>query len=200
MSSERLPVRLRPIRPGDRPLIVAAFERLSEESRYRRFFAPMKELTPAALAYLTEVDHHDHEAVVALTREGGDLVGVARYVRSESDPTQAEAAVTVIDEWQGRGLGRLLLQRLARRARAAGVRQFTALVKVENPAALELLRGLGPVQLAREGSEFRLVIDLPQRGMGVQLARALRAAAAGMVTLADSVAHRTGRRNGGNHG
>lgn len=191
MSPERLGVRLRPIRPGDKPRLLEAFERLSEESRYRRFFTPMKELSPAALAYLTEVDHHDHEAVVALTREG-DLVGVARYVRSESDPSQAEAAVTVIDDWQGRGLGRMLLQRLARRARAAGVRQFTALVKVENPAALELLRGLGPVQLAREGSEFRLVIELPQRGMGSQLARALRAAAAGMVTLADSVAHRRG--------
>ena len=63
----------------------AGFERLSEESRYRRFLAPMQELSGSMLRYLTEVDHHDHEALVAVGADG-TLVGVARSVRSAGDP------------------------------------------------------------------------------------------------------------------
>jgi|SRR5579884_3173907 len=175
-------VRVRAVRPADKALLRAAFDRLSEQSRYRRFFVPMRELTDRALAYLTEVDHHDHEALLALSEAGDEVLGVARYVRAGKDAQDAEAAITVVDDWQGRGLGRLLLRRLARRAREEGIRRFTALVKVENPAAVELLRGLGPSELTRDGSEFRLVIELPARGVGTKLARALRAAAAGLVS------------------
>jgi GNAT superfamily N-acetyltransferase len=69
------------------------------------------------------VDHHDHEAIIALDPLTGEGVGVARYVRAGADPEVAEVAVTVVDDWQGRGLGRALLERLAARARREGVRR-----------------------------------------------------------------------------
>ena len=73
---------LREVQPEDKATIVAAFERMGPESRYRRFFSPLKRLTDADLKYLTEVDHLDHEAVIAIG-PGEEPVGVARYVRGE---------------------------------------------------------------------------------------------------------------------
>ncbi|HWD64583.1 MAG TPA: GNAT family N-acetyltransferase [Solirubrobacteraceae bacterium] len=186
-------VRVRAIRPDDRQPLAEAFQRLSPESRYRRFFTPMNQLSEGTLTYLTDVDHHDHEALVAFSEDGG-LVGVARYVRIDPDSPVAEAAITVSDDWQGRGLARGLLHRLAARAREAGVAQFSALVKVENPAAARVLRELGPSELSRLGDEYRLLIDLPERGVGTKLTRALRAAAAGTLSLADTVARAAVRR------
>lgn len=180
------PVRLRPIQPDDKRLLVRGFERLSEDSRYRRFFTPMSELPLAQLEYLTEVDHHDHEAILAVD-EHGEPVGVARYIRSTSEPDAAEAAVAVVDDWQGRGVGRALLNRLATRARQEGVSRFTALVQADNQAALELIGGLPLSERSRDGSELQLVIKLPRRGLGAQLARALRAAAAGSLKAAGAM-------------
>ena len=103
---------LRPIAPEDRPLVGASFERLGKESRYRRFFTTKNELSATELDYLVDVDHHDHEAIVAIDPSSGEGLGVGRYVRSGEDPELAEVAVTVADDWQGRGLGRALLDRL----------------------------------------------------------------------------------------
>ena len=114
-------VEVRPVRRSDAELLLRGFERLSDESRYRRFLCSMPELSEEMVRYLTDVDHHDHEAVVALDAATGEGVGVARYVRDLDRPERAEAAVTVIDDWQGRGLGTLLLELLAVRAREEGV-------------------------------------------------------------------------------
>lgn len=181
---------LRPIDPDDKGALAAAFERLSEESRYRRFFAPVPKLTPAMLTYLTDVDHHDHEAIIAVDPATGDLLGVARYVRAGEEPDVAEVAVTVIDDWQGRGLGRVLLERIAARARQEGVRHFSAVAQAENIEVVGLLKDLGETVRSREGSEVTLLIDLPSRGIGVRLARVLRGAAEGSLIVADTVAHR----------
>src|SRR5262249_4516593 len=81
------------------------FARLSPESRRLRFLRRKDALTPAELRYFTDVDHHDHEALGALDHTGGRGVGIARYVRDSGDPHSAEIAVTVVDDWQGRGLG-----------------------------------------------------------------------------------------------
>jgi ribosomal protein S18 acetylase RimI-like enzyme len=185
---------VRAVRPEDRQLIAAGFERLGETSRYRRFFTPMVTLTEDMLGYFTEIDHHDHEALLAIDRASGDGVGVARYVRNESDPDTAEAAVAVVDDWQGRGVGRTLMLRLAVRARQEGVHAFTAAVKVENPAAVELLRGLGRPEVSRQGTEFEIRIELPKRGIGAKLPRALRAAATGSMSTADSMTQRLAGR------
>jgi GNAT superfamily N-acetyltransferase len=105
-------VTLRPITPADKPLLAASFERLSEESRYRRFFTPMTNLSAAQLDYLVDIDHHDHEAIVAVDPISGEGLAVARYLRANENAEAAEVAVTVADDWQGRGLGRALLDRL----------------------------------------------------------------------------------------
>jgi GNAT superfamily N-acetyltransferase len=176
-------VTLRPIRADDKELVLGAFERLSEESRYRRFFTSVPVLDGRALAYLTEVDHYDHEAIVALDRASGEILGVARYVRSETEPDEAEVAVAVVDDAQGRGVGRALLHQLTNRARGAGIRRFTALVQAENRGALTLLGGIGETETLSERSEIELSISLPRtRGIGAQAARALRAAASGSVS------------------
>jgi hypothetical protein len=78
------------------PLLAASYERLSEESRYRRFFTAGKELSPADLAYLADVDHHDHEAIIAIDPSSAEALGVARYIRSKDDAELAEFAITVV--------------------------------------------------------------------------------------------------------
>jgi nucleotide-binding universal stress UspA family protein/GNAT superfamily N-acetyltransferase len=181
---------LRPIASEDKPLLAASFARLSEESRYRRFLTAKSELSAADLAYFVDVDHHDHEAIIAVDPVSGEGQGVARYVRSTQDPEVAEVAVTVADDWQGRGLGRALLDRLTYRARREGVRRFSALVQSDNAASLGLLEGVGETQRQSDSDVVELVIELPlKRGMGARLSRALRAAAAGSLIPAKTLAH-----------
>jgi GNAT superfamily N-acetyltransferase len=139
-------VEIRPIHPEDKQLLAAGFERLSDRSRYNRFLAPTDRLTEAMLRYFTEVDHHDHEALLALG-PSGEAVGVARYVRSPGDPTRAEAAITVVDEFQGRRIGSQLLEAIAERAREEGITHFRALVHNQNTEMLELLENLGPLEV-----------------------------------------------------
>jgi len=182
---------LRPIAPQDKPLLAASFERLSEESRYRRFFTPKNELSEAELDYLVNVDHSDHEAIIAIDPSSGQALGVARYVRATDDAEAAEVAVTVADDWQGRGLGRALLDRLTYRARQEGVRRFTALVQSDNRPSLALLAGGGDTRRGLDTGDVKLVIELPaKRGMGARLVRALRAAAAGSLVPAQTLANR----------
>ena len=175
---------LRPLRPDDKRRIAQAFERLSPETRYRRFFAPLPRLSEQDLRYLTEVDHHDHEALAAVNPENGAIVGVARYVRSD-DPTEAEVAVVVGDPWQGRGVATALLQRLVARAREEGIDHFVALVMSDNTDALELFRHLAPGsshtrRSASGHTELVMGLPDPERFGESTLGRALRAAAGGL--------------------
>jgi GNAT superfamily N-acetyltransferase len=169
---------LRPIRPDDKDQIMRGFEHFSPESRYKRFLAPVNELRPRDLQYLTEVDHHDHEAIVAHTREGEPL-GVARYVKTNGDT--AEAAVAVADDWQGQGVGTALLTRLAERASEEGVARFTATCLATNQDMLDLLRDLGPVRVVNTGNGVvEATIELPPSGeREAPLRQILRRAAAG---------------------
>jgi catechol 2,3-dioxygenase-like lactoylglutathione lyase family enzyme/RimJ/RimL family protein N-acetyltransferase len=138
------PVIVRAIRPEDKPLLVDAFDRLSEESRLHRFMAPITELSRKQLRYLTEVDYLDHFAWLGLLAQPPNPpIGVARYVRLADEPTVAEAAVTVVDEYQGRGLGTLMLGLLAVAASAAGIECFRAYVLVENRPMKDILEQLG---------------------------------------------------------
>lgn len=183
-------VRVRPIEPTDREALVAGFERLSDRSRYRRFLASTPRLTSTVLTYLTEVDHHDHEALLALDDATGDAVGVARFVR-EDEPESAEAAVTVVDDWQGRGLGTSLLEMLSDRAREEGIRRFTATLLAENREMLDLFESLGPVEVVdRTAGTIEVVAELPEEGTGIDLREALRAAAQAVVQLARPVGAR----------
>jgi L-amino acid N-acyltransferase YncA len=186
-------VMIRPIRPDDKAAMLDAFERLSPASRYRRFMSPMTYLSADELVYFTEVDHRDHEAMVAMV-DAHTGVGVARYVRWAHDSAVAEVAVTVVDDWQGMGVGTLLLERLADRARENGIKRFSALVQAENRRSVQLLRTLGEVSVEREGTDLMLCIELPERwGLGARLAMALRQAATSAIS-AHGLAERMRRR------
>lgn len=180
-------LRMRPIEPSDSDALAAAFERLSPESRYRRFFAPLARLNATDLRYLTDVDHSNHEAIIAFEPESGDTVGVARYVRSE-DPASAEVAVTVDDEWQGRGVATALLEQLVPRARDSGIERFLALILEENEAAVELFKQVSegdPSPTRSASGHLELIIELPEADSveGTLLGRALRTAAGGHVVM-----------------
>ncbi len=179
---------IRPIAPDDRTLLREGFERLSEHSRYLRFQTPLRTLSDEQLSYLTDVDHHDHEALLALSSGGDDeeIVGVARFVRVGEDA--AECAIVVTDEWQGRGVATELLDQLVVRARAEGVRRFTALVLAENAEAVRLLERLGDTEQRRVGSQLELDIELPApRRSSPQLKLVLTSAARGLVVPAISM-------------
>ena len=153
---------VRQVQPGDAGLLLDGFARLSALSRWRRFLRAKPELTPAELRYFTDVDHYDHEALGAIDAASGRGVAIARYVRSAHDPSCAEVAVTVIDEWQRRGLATVLLSRTADRALQAEISSFTALVSAENDPMITLLRrnkaGVQVVHLDRETVEFEIAL------------------------------------------
>lgn len=169
--------------PGDAPVLADAFTRLSEESRRLRFLGSKPELSPSELRYLTAVDGHQHEALCAIDPATGQGVGVGRFVRDPADPSRAEVAITVTDDWQRRGVGKLLLTRLADRAREEGIERFTALVSGDNRNMQALLARLdAPAHVTRTGggvAEYE--IEVAPKGLGTQLEAALRAAAAGQL-------------------
>jgi GNAT superfamily N-acetyltransferase len=180
VANEHNSIEVRPIEPADKPELAAAFSRLSPESRYRRFLSPNASLGEADLRYLTEVDHVDHEALVAVDPSGGQGIGVARYVRLQDRPETAELGVVVSDDRQGEGVGSLLLQRLALRARENGIERFSALILEENQPMLSLIRELGDVQLGeRDSGAVQMEVKLPDEGLGAALRGMLRAAARG---------------------
>ena len=153
-------VLVRPVRRTDAPLIAAGFARLSEQSRRLRFLGKKEGLSAAELRYYTDVDHHDHEALGALNPGDGRGVGIARYVRDADDPLAAEIALTIADDWQGRGLGRELLARLSGRAREEGICRFIALVSCDNVPMGMLLRSVGAVEIDRSFGTVQYEIAL----------------------------------------
>jgi len=106
------------------------------------------------------VDHHDHEALGALERPGGPGVGIARYIRHPGNPQAAEIAVTVVDDWQGRGLGTELVRQLSDCAWRAGIRRFTAMATAGNVAAVMLLRTMRarPVRRGAGAVEYEIAL------------------------------------------
>jgi GNAT superfamily N-acetyltransferase len=158
---------LREIRPDDKERLIASMDCLSEESRRRRFLGPKPSLSPRELRYLTEVDGHNHYAIVAVPDDGPDvvherIVAVARFVRLADDPTAAEVAITVCDALQGKGLGGLLARRLSDAARDRGVERLTASISAENRPALKLMRQIDERLSSKVGSSVtELVARLP---------------------------------------
>jgi acetyltransferase len=181
---------IRELTPRDAPVLAEAFERLSPESRDMRFLGGKARLSTADLQYLTTVDGHAHEALGAVDATTGRGVGVARFVRLDPDAPTAEVAVTVVDDWQRRGLGTLLLEELNERARAEGIERYTALVSGENKAVVALLQRVGAHVLSADAAAgtVEYEVDLPPVGLGPSLRGALRGAASGQMTLTQRVA------------
>ena len=157
-------VLIRQVQPADAPLLADGFARLSGKSRQMRFLSRKDRLSAAELRYFTDLDHRDHEALGALDQADGRGVGVARYVRDAKDPRAAEVAVTIVDDWQGRGLGTELLTRLSDRARSEGICRFTALVAEDNRAMAGLLRTMSASLTGRSHGTAEYEIPLMPRG------------------------------------
>jgi GNAT superfamily N-acetyltransferase len=157
-------VLLRPLGPDDAWRLREGLSRMSPRSRYMRFHTQVSQLSETQLRYLTEIDHVDHEAWGALDPRdpAAPGMGVARYVRLRDDPAVAEAAVTVLDEFQGRGLGTLLLRIIATRARENGITTFRQYVLAENEPMLRLLDDLDGERTPEGGGVWRIDMQLPE--------------------------------------
>jgi GNAT superfamily N-acetyltransferase len=167
---------IRPIEPNDKPLVRTFYHELSDRSRRLRFLVPTSEISDEDLAYLTEVDHRRHEAVVAI--EDGRMIGVARYVRTPGDRESAEVAVVVVDDRQNEGLGTALLDDLTQRARENGIEQYTAIVSRDNDIVLNALERAGADTTGTtDDGEIEFALTLPSEGLGERLRSALRSVA-----------------------
>lgn len=185
------PVLVRPVEAHDKSLLVTGFRRLSAASRYARFMSPVRELSDQQVRYLTEIDYRDHFAWAAVRGDVPDEgMGVARFVRLVAEPKVAEAAVTVLDDYQGLGLGTLLLALLAVAARAARVETFRAYVLEENEPMRELLVSLGARAVFDSPGVLRLDVPLDPRLLPESPAgRVLRAVATRALRLTGPPPH-----------
>ena len=171
---------IRPIRAADKEALVDGLARLSSESRYRRFLRPVTSLNERELQYLTEIDYTNHFAWVAVTVDepAGVGLGVARYIRDPLDPEIAEAAVAVVDDYQGQGIGSMLLRMLVAAARENGIRTFRGWVLGDNTDILRPLERIGARRKPDHGV-LRIEVDLDEIFDGSSIQEALRAVAAG---------------------
>lgn len=158
-------VLVRPIEPDDRERLQVGLHQLSPTSRYHRFHAAVSELSEAQLRYLTEVDQVNHLAWIALdpALPGEPAVGVARCIRLPTALHVAEVAITVLDAYQGRGIGTMLLGVLSRAAAAQGIRTYRAYVEEDNDAMLRIFRDLGARVGGLDVGVYQLDIPLPER-------------------------------------
>jgi GNAT superfamily N-acetyltransferase len=156
-------VLLRQIRPADASRLADGLEQLSPESRYLRFHREIDHLTDEQLRDLTDVDHIDHEAIVAvdLSLPGTPGIGVARYIREPYERDVAESAITVLDSYHGRGVGTVLLGAIASRARTNGITVFRSYVLEGNQAMLEVFDHLGARRQPETSGVWRVDLDLP---------------------------------------
>jgi RimJ/RimL family protein N-acetyltransferase len=173
-------VLIRPIRAEDKDALADGLTRLSSESRYRRFLRPVTSLNERELKYLTEIDYTNHFAWVAVSVDepAGVGLGVARYIRDPLDPEVAEAAVAVVDDHQGMGIGTMLLRMLVAAAQENGIRTFRSWVLGDNMEILRPLERIGARRTPDHGV-LRVEVDLAEVFDGSSIQEALRAVAAG---------------------
>jgi RimJ/RimL family protein N-acetyltransferase len=153
-------LRIRPILASDAEGLRAAFYRLSDESRYQRFMAPVKEISPDMVQRATHPDPAREVALVIIDGAGGSeiIVGGARYA-GDADGACCEFAVTVVDDWQGLGLGTRVMRKLMRVARAMRYRTIYGYVLASNAPMLALARRLGfRIEDSSDGPRVKLVI------------------------------------------
>jgi len=150
---------LRAVERTDRDRIHELFDRLGEESRYRRFLTPKRELSERELADLSEIDHVRHEAIAAVDQRDGSFAGLVRVV-ARSDRPAADMAIEVADELQHMGIGSCLTARILERAGEIGFATLTATTLRHNPPARALLKRFGFSAAASAGHEIELEREL----------------------------------------
>ncbi len=128
------PVAIRPILPEDAHGLQASFRKLSPQTIFLRFLETFKELSDKQAYHFASLDYQSHMALVALINESGEeqIIGVARYAIIKDQPGFAETAIVVRDDYQSKGLGTILVERLAHYARKHGIKAFVATVHTSN--------------------------------------------------------------------
>jgi GNAT superfamily N-acetyltransferase len=154
---------IRPLVAGNEAAVTGWFAALGVETRYARFLATLKQLSPRTVSELARVDHVDHEALAALAPDG-TTVAIARYIRT-ANPRLAEVAVA--DAWRGRGIASMLLERLTTRAQSVGIERFEATCLAPNHTILRMLSRLGPRTI---GAPVAGVVDVQIDLMGTDIA------------------------------
>jgi ribosomal protein S18 acetylase RimI-like enzyme len=155
------PVEIRALRPEDETDMLAALERTSAQSLQRRFFAMKRHFSDKERAFFMDIDFSNHVALVALAQDSGRqiVVGGGRYIVFETG--RAEMAFVVIDDWQGRGIGSILMRHLVKLAREAQLQELTAEVLPENAAMLKVFGKFGFQPAARRDPQtVHLVLKL----------------------------------------
>ena len=154
---------MRLLGPDDKENLRRGFEELSVRTRRLRFLTLQDRLTESQLNYLTNMDNKNHLALGAFDTSHGEQkgIGVARYIRMSAEPETAEFAVTVLDAYQGRGVGRLLCELLIEAAQENAIKTFRGYIAQENASLVELLKQLGARSRMEEGHLLRVDLDLP---------------------------------------
>ena len=141
---------IRPLAADDEAAIASWFTKwfagLSPETLYARLFVLLQRLAPYTESALARGDRSDHEAITVFAPDGV-TVGIARCLRV-GKPGSAEVTVAVADDWQGRGIASMLLERVATRARSVGIEQLTAICPASNLTFIRLLSRLGATTIA----------------------------------------------------
>jgi acyl-CoA synthetase (NDP forming)/RimJ/RimL family protein N-acetyltransferase len=158
LLSDGTAVHLRPIRPEDAPLIVEFHSRMSDRTRYLRYFSPYPRIPERDLERFVNVDHHDREAFVIVS--GRDITAVGRYERLGAESPEAEVAFVVEDAHQGRGIGSVLLEHLASAAQENGISRFVAEVLPENGGMLRVFSDFG-YQVQRRYADGVVHLEFP---------------------------------------
>ena len=154
-------VEIRALTPDDKAGLIAAFDRTSKQSRYRRFFAVRRGFTEKEIAFFVNVDFVNHVALVAVAEESGrpTIVGGGRYVVVQ--PGKAEVAFAVVDQYQGQGIAGALLRHLVAIARGSGLTDLIAEVLPDNEPMLKVFEKSGlPLTTKREPDVVHLTLRL----------------------------------------
>ena len=163
-------VRIRPVREDDDDLINDAYERMSERSRYMRFFSARSKLSPQLVESLTDIDHTTHfgwliqdpDTKSEIDNEGCGLVTGAARLILDDDPTSAEASLALVDGYQGRGIGRFMIELLVATAADVGAEVLRFEILRSNGAMIGLVRKMGGTGHAIPGDasvvEYRLPV------------------------------------------
>lgn len=147
--------------PEDRQRFLNGFKRISARTNINRFHSFKKSFTEEELQYLLVIDNVDHLAIGAIDCQKPDIgIGLARYVRSKQNLDVAEAAIIVIDEYQGKGLGCTLYHELMLLAHKNGIRYLRNVVGKDNRNMLRLLKKLDARKFAEDEHDYEYVVDL----------------------------------------
>ena len=155
------PIHVRALRPEDRDAMLAALDRTSKQSLFRRFFGPRREFSETEIHFFLDVDFVNHVAIVAEANENGGnaIIGGARFIRL--DDRRAEVAFAVIDPYQGQGVGTILMCHIAALAGAAGLDELDAEVLPENKSMLKVMEKSGlPMTTKRESGVVHVALAL----------------------------------------